>query len=118
MCAVGSMCDNTTEWSRFRKDGWHTGAEYHRIPGDHLINEAEESVKKSGYSSIELVEVERIFLESFKDGGYRDKDKQFNGLCAVVEYLCGLEEIPNIMDYTKLFETENAAPKYELTIAF
>lgn len=46
------------------------------------------------------------------------KDEQFKGLCAVVEYLCELEGIPNVMDYTCLFETDNNEPKHQLTEVF
>ena len=77
----------------------------------------------SGYSLKELGEVERRFLNvSMKNGKYiewnrynRKKEIQFKGLCAVVEYLCELDNIPNIMDYTFLFETENNKPLKELT---
>lgn len=75
------------------------------------------AVNKSGYSEKELSELEYIFLKEWEksktiDG--RNKDVQFKGLCAVVEYLAELDNIPNPMDYTKLFETENEQPKYEL----
>ncbi|MBO6632862.1 MAG: Na(+)-translocating NADH-quinone reductase subunit F, partial [Psychroserpens sp.] len=45
----------------------------------------------------------------------KDKDLLFNGLSEVVRFLCQLDGVPNVMDYTKLFETENNRPKYELT---
>ena len=44
-----------------------------------------------------------------------DKEQQFKGLCAVVEYLCELDGIPNVMDYTSLFETKEGKPVKELT---
>lgn len=44
----------------------------------------------------------------------KNKELVFIALCAVVEYLCELDKIPNVMDYTKLFETENNQPKYSL----
>lgn len=70
---------------------------------------------ESGYSIKELVMVERKFLLQFKDSqDPNNKESQFKGLCAVIEYLCELDNIPNIMDYTKAFETENDAPKFQL----
>lgn len=68
--------------------------------------------KKSGYSVKELAKIEMVFLNKIlKD---ETKESQFKGLCAVVEYLCELEGIPNVMDYTCLFQTENNEPKYKL----
>ena len=43
-----------------------------------------------------------------------DKDLLFNGLNEVVKFLCYLDHVSNVMDYTKLFEFENEKPKYEL----
>ena len=43
-----------------------------------------------------------------------DKDLLFNGLNTTIEFLCKLDNIPDVMDYSKLFEFENDAPKYEL----
>lgn len=80
----------------------------------------------SGYSGIELVNIERIFMHGrsrtkiyFKnDFRYNSPESQFKGLCAVVEYLCELDNIPNPMDYSALFETENNRPKLELQSVF
>ena len=73
----------------------------------------------SNYSEEELAMIEMKFIKAHGYEGYTDdsknKDIQFKGLCAVVEYLAELDGIPNPMDYTKLFETENDKPIYELT---
>lgn len=79
-------------------------------------------IKKSGYSSWNLYMIECIFLNVFdaarmelvqnynfnhdhaRDIAVTDKEIQFKALCAVIEYLCELEGIDNVMDYTKLFE--------------
>src|SRR5690606_25739293 len=67
---------------------------------------------KSGYSGVELGKIEDVFLSAHKDNfTMATKDQQFKGLCVVVEYLCELDGIPNVMDYTSLFETENDKPK-------
>lgn len=72
---------------------------------------------KSGYSPTELYYVEKKFMEAHLGGNTEMSkiEKQFKGLCAVVEYLCELDNIPNVMDYTRLFETENEKPKYQLS---
>jgi hypothetical protein len=87
----------------------------------------------SGYSGKELAIVEYIFMkEVHKDVKlYTNRERgrlsydydelketpetHFNGLCAVVEYLAKLDNIPNPMDYSKVFErTEENSPKYKL----
>lgn len=65
-------------------------------------------IEKTGYSPKELFMVEGIFAESSL--GVNRKDYQFKGLFEVVKYLCDLDGIPNVMDYTSLFETENNEP--------
>ncbi len=113
MCAVGNICDNSSIWGSFfshRVDMW----------GDHLLGirpfetYGKFIFKENGYTGVELHNVERIFLEQFIGHKIDDKEAQFNGLCAVVEYLCWLDGVENVMDYTRLFETENDVPKYEL----
>ena len=87
------------------------------------------AVNFSGYSSEELFKVESQFLKAFEgskaipDGfGFDDdyenkKEDQFKGLCNVVKYLASLDNIPNPLDYTKLFETDEVGKaKYELTV--
>lgn len=71
-------------------------------PGMHVDN-------RSGYTLEELSEVEYRFLtEWLKEGSYdgSDKEIQFKGLCAVVEYLCGLDGVENVMELKGLFETD------------
>jgi hypothetical protein len=72
----------------------------------------------SNYSKEELALIEMKFILGVGYVGYfidrKNKDAQFKGLCAVVEYLAELDDIPNPMDYTKLFESENDKPIYEL----
>jgi len=111
MCAVGNICDNKSEWE-YAGD-FYTG--YYKIASIEDEIYGEELISKTGYSPNELVEVERLFMKAceYKEGS---KDQQFKGLCAVVEYLAKLDNIPNPMDYTKLFETENDKPIYELTL--
>ena len=80
----------------------------------------------NGYTPLELLHIEATFLKAcdyelpFRHNHKRpenpkDKDLLFNGLSEVVRFLCQLDGVPNVMDYTRLFETENDRPKYELT---
>jgi len=112
------MCDNSANWSMYFSFG--------NIYGTYKEN-------KTMYSDLELATVELKFIfgsdaniNSYHEGSFeksigdinlclsKDKERNFKGLCAVVEYLCELDNIPNIMDYTSLFETKNDAPKKEL----
>lgn len=106
MCAVGNMCDNKGEWD-------YLGVFYSRDKRESMFQEANILISKTGYSVEELIKIESLFIDAC-DLDKGTKDQQFKGLCAVVEYLCELDNIPNVMDYTKLFETENEQPKYEL----
>ena len=80
----------------------------------------------NGYSPSELLTIEAVFLRgcgyslpfrrSERKVDPRDKEAQFNGLCAVVEYLCALDGVNNVMDVSRLFEYENDRPVYELNL--
>lgn len=109
-CAVGNICNNSMDWRNHARFDTNIKApiisNYYELPKD---------IIKSGYSAFELIKVEELFLKAckFRKG---TKKQQFKGLCAVVEYLCELDKIPNVMDYTKLFETENNQPKHQLSL--
>lgn len=107
-CAVGNICNNIGGWSQ-------GGLNNRQFKNQHL--------EIAMYSSKELSIVETLFMYGVKNiwkekeiwyASDNTKETQFKGLCAVVEYLCELDNIPNVMDYTKLFETENDKPKYAL----
>ena len=112
-CAVGNICDNNDDW----EESLGHSCEY---DNDYILWKIEPRevypYSYGGYSAIELHNVERIFLSSMIGQNTRLVESQFKGLCAVVEYLCSLDNIPNVMDYTKLFETNSfdSAPKYKL----
>lgn len=114
-CAVGNICNNSSNWDDLgifaSSTHWEGDYQDYVTQEEKLI--AKEVIKETGYSEQELVQVEILFLNAceYKKG---TKDQQFKGLCVVVEYLAELDNIPNPMDYTKLFETENEQPKYEL----
>jgi len=120
-CAVGNICNNKSDWyetSNFNEKNYNEDWDYSDVEG--FLKE-----ENVGYSFIEIATIEKIFLTSM---GYcipfnmiawnnvnETKELQFKGLCAVVEYICELDGIPNVMDYSKLFETKDNVAKYELT---
>lgn len=114
MCAVGNICDNSMEWAN--KFGHGMDTEMNVLVQITSYNYGYRKLySKNGYSGLELHTIEKLFLESMIGLDITLKETQFKGLCAVVEYLCELDNIPNVMDYTKLFETENNQPKYQLS---
>lgn len=81
--------------------------------------------KFNGYTPLELLKIEKVFLEACgfttplchynpKPINPTSKDVLFNGLSAVVDLLCQLDSIQNIMDYSKLFEQKDGEPIYHL----
>ncbi|WP_047551167.1 hypothetical protein [Psychroserpens sp. Hel_I_66] len=120
-CAVGNILDRTDAWQHLSDDHGSTKLNY--LGNVHqMLNR-----RFNGYTPQELLQIEATFLKAC---GYQlpfrrknnkrpenpqDKDLLFNGLSAVIGLLCQLDCVPNVMDYTKLFETQlNGEPKYEL----
>lgn len=118
-CAVGNILDNHDSWK-------HLSNEHGSLRLNYVGNVHQNLGRKfNGYSPMELLEVEKVFLEACgfktplchynpKPQNPKNKEVLFNGLCAVVALLCKLDNIPNIMDYSKVFEYEDNAPKYHL----
>lgn len=115
MCAVGNMCDNNPDWAfTYKTNTGYSAKEIKNI----------EQLFMHGYNinTEKHIQLEKSFSFSGTGFGWDAKDVKcttnkhlvFIALCAVVEYLCELDNIPNVMDYTKLFETENDKPKYQL----
>ncbi len=118
-CAVGNILDNREDWKHLTDN--HGSIELNYVGKVHEVL----GRKFNGYSPLELLKIEAVFLKAC---GYKlplhhknknpknptHKDVLFDGLNAVVEFLCRLDNIPNVMDYSKLFEFENDKPKYEL----
>lgn len=119
-CAVGNILDRTDAWKHLSDDHGSLHLNYvgkvHQAFGRRF----------NGYTPLELLHIEATFLKAcdyelpFRHDHKRpenpkDKDLLFNGLSEVVRFLCQLDGVPNVMDYTRLFETENDRPKYELT---
>jgi hypothetical protein len=118
-CAVGNILDNTDSWKHL--------SDHHGAMELNYIGNVHQSLgrKFNGYTPLELLQIEATFLKAC---GYQlplhhknnkpknpiDKDILFNGLTEVVILLCELDHIPNIMDYTKLFEFENEKPRFQI----
>ena len=114
-CAVGNILGNT--------DSWKYLSDHHGSLKLNYVGMVHENLgrKFGGYSPLELLKIETTFL---KGCGYKlplhhknkkpknpcDKDILFNGLSAVITYLCALEGVSNVMDYTKIFEFKNDKP--------
>ena len=105
-CAVGNILDNQDSWKHLSND--HGSLQLNYIGTVH-----------------QLLEIEKVFLIACgfetplchynpKPQNPRDKETLFNGLCAVVSLLCELDDIPDVMDYSKLFEYEDDMPVYAL----
>lgn len=109
-CAVGNMLGHSS---------WRGGSGMHYIAFKGGLRKIRLNGKNnSGYSLEELSEVERLFILAHKKSYANDenlKEEQFNGVCAVIEYLSKLDGIPNPMDYTKLFEYTEEGAVHELS---
>jgi hypothetical protein len=120
-CAVGNILDNREDW-KYLTDH-HGSMELNYIGKVHEVL----GRKFNGYSPSELLKIEAVFLKAC---GYRlplihsnknpknitDKDVLFNGLNEVIKFLCKLDGVKNIMDYTQLFEFTNNKPHLKESI--
>lgn len=120
-CAVGNILDNREDW-KYLTDH-HGSMELNYIGKVHEVL----GRKFNGYSPSELLKIEAVFLKAC---GYRlplihsnknpknitDKDVLFNGLNEVIKFLCKLDGVKNIMDYTQLFEITNNKPHLKESI--
>lgn len=123
-CAVGNICDGNKDWS----DVVGCGNSIDQVDHRHLksvmdlyknnfksdFNKGLLTIKKTGYSPFEIAKIEALFLEEHD----ASKDGEYKGLCAVVEYLCELDGIPNVMDYSSLFEYDDLGAVNQLETVF
>ncbi|WP_299552628.1 Na(+)-translocating NADH-quinone reductase subunit F [Seonamhaeicola sp.] len=107
-CAVGNILDNTDSWKHL--------SDYHGVLKLNYVGKVHQSFGRrfNGYSPLELLQIEMTFLKACgyqlpmhhknkKPDNPTDKDVLFNGLSEVITLLCKLDDIPNVMDYRKLF---------------
>lgn len=118
-CAVGNILDNNDAWKHLSDE--HGALKLNYVG---LVNQ-NFGKKFNGYTPLELLQIEVVFLKACgfelplhhkhkKPENPTDKDVLFKGLSAVVTFLCQLDGVDNIMDYSKLFEFENDKPRYQL----
>ncbi|AUC13919.1 Na(+)-translocating NADH-quinone reductase subunit F [Tenacibaculum sp. SZ-18] len=122
-CAVGNILDNHDSWKHLSDE--HGSTELNYVGNIHQ----KLGRRFNGYTPLELLQIEKIFLEACgfvvplshynpKPKNSTDKDNLFNGLNAVVRYLCELEGINNVMDYSKIFQFENEDPVYQFDVIY
>lgn len=108
-CAVGNILDN--------KDAWKNLTDLHGSVELNYLGRVHQNLgrKFNGYSPLELLQIESVFLNacsySLPFGQFGNKPKiplsrdiLFKGLCATVEFLCKLDDIHNVLDYSKLLD--------------
>ena len=109
-CAVGNILDN--------KDAWKNLTDHHGSVKLNYLGRVHQNLgrKFNGYSPLELLQIESVFLNacsySLPFGQFGNKPKiplsrdiLFKGLCATVEFLCKLDDIHNVLDYSKLLDS-------------
>lgn len=108
-CAVGNILDN--------KDSWKHLSDNHGSTNLNYVGKVNEMLGKrfNGYSPTELLNIEIAFL---KGCGYElplhkntkvkasslTQDQLFNGLSSTITYLCKLDKIDNVMDYSNAID--------------
>ncbi len=121
-CAVGNICDN--------RDTWKNLTDTHGSLHLNYVGKVNEVFGKkiNGYLPSELLKIEYEFLngcgyslplhhKGSKPKSKADNDILFNGLAATISYLCELEGVKNVMDYTNLIENENSRSGYLNTMS-
>ncbi|MEM1003551.1 MAG: Na(+)-translocating NADH-quinone reductase subunit F [Bacteroidota bacterium] len=121
-CAVGNILDRRDFWKHLSDDHGSLNLNYvgrfHEMRGKRF----------NGYSPSELLRIEQAFLDGcgyqlpFRHNNLRpenptDSNVLFRGLCAVVQLLCELDGIINIMDYHKLFDLDTISNKQNAIMA-
>ncbi|MDY0780865.1 Na(+)-translocating NADH-quinone reductase subunit F [Tenacibaculum sp. IB213877] len=122
-CAVGNILDNHDSWKHLTNGHGSLQLSY--------VGRVHQNLGRTfnGYSPLELLHIEKTFLEACgftvplchynpKPQNPTNKDSIFNALCAVVGYLCELEDIANVMEYSKIFEYEDQNPVYKFDVIY
>jgi len=122
-CAVGNILDN--------HDSWRHLSNQHGSLKLNYVGEVHQKLgrKFNGYTPLELLHIEKVFLEACgfktplchynpKPFNPTSKDVLFDGLQAVVAFLCKLENINNVMDYAKIFEYEDENAVFSFDVIY
>lgn|SRR5690554_4462351 len=115
-CAVGNILDNSDRWRHFTDNHGSTILNYVGLVNENL------GKKINGYKPSELIQIEAAFLggcgyalplhhTSNKPKDPTSKEILFEGLGATVSFLCALEGVPDGMDYSKVFDLQQANRK-------
>lgn len=119
-CAVGNILNNSEAWKHF--------SDAHGSVLLNYVGKVHQGLGRrfNGYTPQELLQIEAVFLEAcgyslplnykgVKPSNPNDKELLFEGLSKTIAYLCILDGVKNVMDYSKLFEfKEDHEPVYEL----
>ena len=118
-CAVGNILDN--------KDAWKNLSDHHGSLQLNYVGLVHQNFgrKFNGYSPMELLKIEASFLKGcgysiplnrlgVKPKSPKDKEVLFNGLCETVAFLCALDGIDNVMDYSEIFDFQKDEPYCEI----
>lgn len=112
-CAVGTICNGTEQWKHLAVGHGSTELSYVGLVNENF------GKRLFGYKPSELLKIEQRFLKAC---GYKvplnkynnerlvvTNDMLFTGLCAVVEELCVLDNIANVLEIKQLFAQELVA---------
>lgn len=121
-CAVGNILDNTDAWKHLSDQHGSLRLNYVGLVHQNLGR------KFNGYTPSELLQIEAKFLKGCgyslplsrqgqKPKNPQDKDVLFKGLCETISYLCALDGIADVMDYSKLFEFDTLKSKLSESIS-
>ena len=117
-CAVGNILNQTDTWK-------HLSDEHGAIKLNYLGTVHQNLGRTfNGYTPLELLQIEATFLKACgfeiplnhlnkKPKNPTDEVVLFEGLSAVIEFLCQLDQIPNVLDIKRLFEIDKDQLKYE-----
>ena len=118
-CVVGNILD--------QKDAWKHLSDQHGSLQLNYVGLVHQNLgrKFNGYSPLELLQIEAIFLKacgysiplkrlSSRPKNTQDQEVLFKGLCETVSFLCALDSVDNVMDYSKVFEFQKGRLRYPL----
>ncbi|HLV69891.1 MAG TPA: hypothetical protein VKY34_04230 [Xanthomarina sp.] len=112
-CAVGNILDHTDTWKHLSDSHGSLKLNYVGLVNQNF------GKTFNGYSPLELLQIEAQFLKACgyqlplhhknkKPENPTDKEVLFLGLSAVVQFLCKLDNIPNVMDCSQLFQFQSS----------
>ncbi|MFH4967785.1 Na(+)-translocating NADH-quinone reductase subunit F [Gaetbulibacter sp. M240] len=117
-CAVGNILNKTDAWK-------HLSDEHGSLKLNYLGSVHQNlGMTFNGYTPLELLQIEATFLKAcgfeipLHHKNKRPKNPTgkavlFEGLSAVIEFLCQLDQVPNVLDIKRIFEIEKDQLKYE-----